>query len=62
MEILTIARHGRVSTPPKGLLKGRLPGAINLVYFDGHAKLLPLPQRWEQDWNRLRTRPPAGVE
>ncbi len=54
MQRFCIARHG--STPgskqitvPAG---GRLPGAINMVFVDGHVEAVALEQLWTLAWHR----------
>ncbi len=50
-----IARHGGNSarSAPRRVTAGeRLPGAINLVYMDGHAETVKLEQLWNQFWHR----------
>jgi prepilin-type processing-associated H-X9-DG protein len=54
MQRFCIARHG--STPgskqitvPAG---GRLPGAINMVFVDGHVEAVLLEQLWTLAWHR----------
>jgi len=50
-----IARHGITSarSAPRKVAAGeRLPGAVNLVYMDGHAETVKLDQLWNQFWHR----------
>jgi prepilin-type N-terminal cleavage/methylation domain-containing protein/prepilin-type processing-associated H-X9-DG protein len=50
----TISRHGgiRPAGAPRHLTAGaRLPGAINIVFADGHAKSVPLEQLWTLTWH-----------
>jgi len=51
---VAVPRHGTgPSGVPKSLpAKTRLPGSINLVYYDGHASLVPLEKLWEQAWHK----------
>lgn len=54
MSVLTISRHGAGPNPayanvPPG---ARLPGAINIAFFDGHVDLAPLEQLWQFHWHR----------
>ncbi len=51
---ITIARHGSRPNPvprkhPPG---GKLPGAVNLVFADGHGELAPLEQLWKFAWHK----------
>ena len=54
MEMLTSPRHGSrptqvtTSQPPNA----RLPGAINISFYDGHAALTPLESLWQQEWHQ----------
>jgi len=54
MHIIGVPRHGRRPPrtarpwPPDQLL----PGAINLVLFDGHAETVPLDRLWQLSWHR----------
>jgi prepilin-type N-terminal cleavage/methylation domain-containing protein/prepilin-type processing-associated H-X9-DG protein len=54
METLTIPRHGsrptQVTTNQSP--KQRLPGAINISFYDGHAALTPLESLWQQEWHQ----------
>lgn len=59
MSVLTISRHGAGPNPayaniPPG---GRLPGAINVAFFDGHVALAQLEQLWQFHWHRNWTPP-----
>jgi prepilin-type N-terminal cleavage/methylation domain-containing protein/prepilin-type processing-associated H-X9-DG protein len=51
-----ISRHG--SRPPHMGYDHHLPsdqlipGAVNLVYFDGHAEQVPVEGLWQQHWHR----------
>lgn len=51
-----IPRHG--SRPAREIPdeefspKSKLPGAINLAFFDGHTEQVPLEKLWVQYWNR----------
>ena len=50
----TISRHGGInpSHAPRNLKPGeKLPGAINIGFADGHAKLTPLEQLWTLYWH-----------
>lgn len=50
----TISRHGgvRPASAPRKLAAGaKLPGGINIGFADGHSKLVPLEQLWNQYWH-----------
>jgi prepilin-type N-terminal cleavage/methylation domain-containing protein/prepilin-type processing-associated H-X9-DG protein len=49
-----IARHGNSPRPPPGPWPAnqRLPGAINVGFFDGHAQLVPLEGLWQFYWHK----------
>lgn len=51
---LTIPRHGsRPSVVPKiHPRQNRLPGAINIGFFDGHAERVPLERLWQLHWHK----------
>jgi len=51
---VTIPRHGShpSSIPANWPPQNRLPGAINMVFYDGHAALVPLEQLWQQEWHQ----------
>lgn len=52
MARITYARHGSVSgKPAKIALGSKLPGAINMVFFDGHAQPVVLESLWAQYWH-----------
>ncbi|MCK6501722.1 MAG: type II secretion system GspH family protein [Nitrospira sp.] len=61
MSRLTISRHGSgLSTAFKNVTPGsRLPGAIHLVFADGHAGISPLEKLWELSWHKNWTNPPT---
>ena len=52
--VFTIPRHGarpsRVPTdhPPNA----KLPGAINMVFYDGHAETVKLERLWNLYWHK----------
>ncbi len=55
MARMIIARHGGVNparAPRNVSPTGKLPGAINLGLYDGHAQLSPLMQLWKYSWHR----------
>lgn len=53
MNEVAIPRHGSspAAVPTDHAPKHRLPGAVNLVFLDGHAALTPLEQLWQQQWH-----------
>jgi prepilin-type N-terminal cleavage/methylation domain-containing protein len=56
-----IARHATkaASSAPRRITRGDpLPGAVNLVFMDGHIELSRLEQLWSHRWHR-GYRPPA---
>jgi prepilin-type N-terminal cleavage/methylation domain-containing protein len=53
MQRLCIARHSAPSPIPRNYdLKQRLPGAINMVYKDGHIDKLRLEDLWNVYWSK----------
>jgi prepilin-type processing-associated H-X9-DG protein len=64
MSRVTIARHGSgPANAPRNLGKGaRMPGAINLVFADGHASVVQLEKLWELTWHKNWTNPPTRPE
>lgn len=50
----TIPRHGsRPNAVPKNHpLKARLPGAVNMSFWDGHVEQVPLERLWRLTWHR----------
>lgn len=64
MARMMIARHKRPNSVPTGFntrTGGRLPGAINVGFFDGHVELTPLENLWTlfwaKDWKPPVSRP-----
>jgi prepilin-type N-terminal cleavage/methylation domain-containing protein/prepilin-type processing-associated H-X9-DG protein len=53
MSGLTIPRHGSRPSPMSKHWPStqRLPGAVNVVFFDGHAQKVPLEQLWQLYWH-----------
>jgi prepilin-type processing-associated H-X9-DG protein len=54
MDCLTIPRHGSrpSSIPTSWPAQNKLPGAINMSFYDGHAAQVPLEQLWQQKWHK----------
>lgn len=54
MNVLTIPRHGSrpMQIPTNWPASSKLPGSINMIFYDGHAALVPLEQLWQQEWHR----------
>lgn len=54
MTRITIARHGSVPSPMPGPFRRPegMPGAINLVFADGHASTVDLPDLWNLQWHK----------
>lgn len=50
---ITIARHGNRPSPVPTAFPAnqKLPGAINVACFDGHAQTVPLENLWTLYWN-----------
>ncbi|MBN1315304.1 MAG: type II secretion system protein [Anaerolineales bacterium] len=57
---LTIPRHGSRPSPLPSQQppQARLPGAINISFFDGHVQTVRLEQLWQLYWHR-NYQPPA---
>jgi prepilin-type N-terminal cleavage/methylation domain-containing protein/prepilin-type processing-associated H-X9-DG protein len=53
MQLVCIPRHGsRPATPPRNFPSSRrLPGAINISFFDGHVDRVVLDRLWQQYWH-----------
>jgi prepilin-type processing-associated H-X9-DG protein len=51
-----MARHkypaGSLPLPSSKYRDKPLPGAINLVFYDGHASLTPNEMLWEYHWHK----------
>jgi prepilin-type N-terminal cleavage/methylation domain-containing protein/prepilin-type processing-associated H-X9-DG protein len=60
MRTLVIARHGSRPYPAPGPWPSwkRLPGAINVAFFDGHAQTTPLENLWSLYWHKDYVPPP----
>jgi prepilin-type processing-associated H-X9-DG protein len=54
MSALTIPRHGSRPNhiPTDHPFDQRLPGAINVAFYDGHVELVPLERLWQLHWHR----------
>jgi prepilin-type processing-associated H-X9-DG protein len=54
MGLFTIPRHGsRPSNVPQDFdVKNKLPGAVNVVFYDGHAETAQLERLWQLNWHR----------
>ncbi len=54
MNLFCIPRHGSrpSSAPNPWPSNGRLPGAVNIGFYDGHAELVPLEGLWQLYWHR----------
>lgn len=54
MSVMNIPRHG--AQPPRLAKKHppeeKLPGAINVSFYDGHIELVPLERLWDLQWHR----------
>jgi prepilin-type N-terminal cleavage/methylation domain-containing protein/prepilin-type processing-associated H-X9-DG protein len=51
---LTLPRHGSrpLLIPDDWPISKKLPGAVNLSFFDGHAQLVPLERLWSFYWHK----------
>jgi prepilin-type N-terminal cleavage/methylation domain-containing protein/prepilin-type processing-associated H-X9-DG protein len=62
MGSVAIPRHGSrpssLPRDPSGAPPKRLPGAINVSFYDGHSELLKLEQLWQLYWH-FNYQPPA---
>jgi prepilin-type N-terminal cleavage/methylation domain-containing protein/prepilin-type processing-associated H-X9-DG protein len=54
MDMITISRHGSrpAQVPTDQPRNARLPGSINISFYDGHAELTPLESLWQLEWHR----------
>ena len=56
MSRITMARHknpaGNLSLPSNRYRDKPLPGAINLVFYDGHASQTPKEILWDYQWHK----------
>jgi prepilin-type N-terminal cleavage/methylation domain-containing protein/prepilin-type processing-associated H-X9-DG protein len=53
MNAMCIPRHGSrpSAAPPVWPMNSRLPGAVNVIFFDGHAQTVKLDQLWQYYWS-----------
>ncbi len=61
MKNVCIPRHGkRPATLPRPFREdpSRLPGAINVSFYDGHVEMVPLKNLWNLNWHRDWQLPP----
>ncbi|HEY5911322.1 MAG TPA: prepilin-type N-terminal cleavage/methylation domain-containing protein [Verrucomicrobiae bacterium] len=60
INMFTIPRHGSrpSSVPTNQRPKDRLPGAINVSFYDGHVGLVRLEDLWQLEWHRDYKPPP----
>jgi prepilin-type N-terminal cleavage/methylation domain-containing protein/prepilin-type processing-associated H-X9-DG protein len=60
IQVFVIPRHGSrpLSNPGLWPPTQRLPGGINMMFFDGHGELVPLENLWQLSWHG-RWVPPA---
>jgi prepilin-type processing-associated H-X9-DG protein len=59
MQVFTIPRHG---SRPSNIAtnhpaSSRLPGAINVSFYDGHVELVKLERLWQLNWHKGYTPP-----
>lgn len=49
-----LPRHGRKPSnlPTNWPARSRLPGAVNVAFYDGHAEQAPLERLWQFYWHR----------
>jgi prepilin-type N-terminal cleavage/methylation domain-containing protein/prepilin-type processing-associated H-X9-DG protein len=54
MNMVTIPRHGSRpgSVPTNQRPQDRLPGSINISFYDGHVALVRLENLWQLEWHR----------
>jgi prepilin-type N-terminal cleavage/methylation domain-containing protein/prepilin-type processing-associated H-X9-DG protein len=54
MKVMNIARHGSLapSAAPRNVdISGRLPGFIDIAFYDGHVERSPLENLWNYYWS-----------
>jgi len=54
LNALTIPRHGSKpnSITTNQRARDKLPGAINVSFYDGHVATVPLENLWQLEWHR----------
>jgi prepilin-type processing-associated H-X9-DG protein len=54
MNVLTIPRHGShpSSVTTNQAPSARLPGSINVSFYDGHVEAVPLEGLWQLEWHQ----------
>jgi prepilin-type processing-associated H-X9-DG protein len=54
MNMVTIPRHGSRpgSVPTNQRPQDKLPGSINISFYDGHVALVRLENLWQLEWHR----------
>jgi len=53
MQFFAVPRHARPRTVPTNYpINQKLPGAINMVFVDGHAETVKLERLWQLYWHR----------
>ncbi len=54
LNTVSVPRHGRrpVAVPQQWPAARRLPGGINIGFFDGHGALVPLDRLWQLYWHK----------
>jgi prepilin-type processing-associated H-X9-DG protein len=54
MHEILVARHGSHPSKLSGVWPPtrRLPGAINVSFFDGHVEMVPLENLWQLYWHK----------
>jgi len=59
LRIILIARHGsrQHTIPNPWPANQRLPGAINVSFFDGHTQQVPLEGLWQLQWHKTYRAP-----
>ncbi len=60
MSTFTIARHGSIPgrIPTNHPFTEKLPGSINMSFYDGHVQAVPLDQLWKLNWHKTYVPPP----
>ena len=60
MHEILVARHGSHPSKLSGVWPAtqRLPGAIDVSFFDGHVELVPLENLWQLYWHKGYVPPP----